>query len=145
MVATVILDVNPDGRALAREEDFLRKLDLPVETCYGPDREGGCPLLRGEACRKIEIADGVIFQLDLDQPRHRRLLAKYARYFEDQGVPIRAVVTSDQKARWANLLRLVDVWTPPIGVSKLDGFASEVEYGWERAPKELRPASGRRS
>lgn len=144
MESPAILDVNPDGRALAREEDFLLKLGLPVQSCCGPDREGGCPLLRGESCPKIEGADGVIFQLDLDQPRHRRLLAKYVRYFDDQEVPIRVVVTPDQKVRWAKLLRLVEVWSPPVGVSKLDGFAAEVEYGWERVPKEGRKASGRR-
>lgn len=139
-----ILDVNPDHRARRREVAFYENLEFPVEACCGPDTEGGCPLLRGEPCPKIETADGVIFQLDLDKADHRRLLAHYVQFFEGQGVPIRVVVTPEQKQKWAKLLSLVEVWTQPVSVSKLDGFASEVEYGWERAPKLVPGSSGRK-
>lgn len=137
----VILIDNPDQLSMQGEADFYRKLGHPVEVCVGPEKEGGCPLLRGEPCTLVEDADGVIFQLDLDVPQNRRLLSKYVTYFGRIGVPIRVVVKEEQKERWAKLLGLVQVWTSPVTVGKLDGFSSEVEYGWEQAPRP-RPKSG---
>lgn len=124
MNKAVILDVNPDSYELDWEQDFLSRIETLVVSCCGPDTQGGCPLLRGEPCAKIEVADGVLFQLDLDRAEHRRLLAKYVRLLD---VPIRVVVTQEQKQRWAHLLELVEVFTPPIGPAKLDAFAAEVE------------------
>ncbi len=120
----VILDVNPDPEALDWEQDFLTRIETSVIGCCGPDRVGGCPLLEGKPCAKIEAADGVLFQLDLDRTEHRRILAKYVRLLD---VPIRAVVSAEQKVRWAPLLDLVEVFTPPIGPAKMDAFAAEVE------------------
>lgn len=140
--APVILIDNPDQSSMQKEADFYRKLGHPVELCDGPEKEGGCPMLRGDPCPLVENADGVIFQLDLDLPHHRRLLSKYIMYFDGVGVPVRVVVTTAQKERWAKLLKLVEVWTTPVTVGKLDGFASETEYGWDQAPKP-RPSSGR--
>lgn len=124
MRSPVVLDVNPDPDALDWEQDFLGRLDIPVTRCCGPDAIGGCPLLRGERCTKIEGADGVIFQLDLDRTDHRQILAKYVRLLD---VPIRVVVSPEQKKRWARLLDHVEVFVPPVGPAKLDGFAAEVE------------------
>lgn len=124
MRAPMILDVNPDPEALNFEQDFLNRLEIPVTKCCGPDAVGGCPLLRGEPCLKIEHADGVLFQLDLDRTEHRQILAKYVALLD---VPIRAVVSPEQKKRWAPLLQHVEVFVPPIGPAKLDGFAAEVE------------------
>ena len=120
----VILDVNPDPEALDWEQDFLTRIETSVIGCCGPDQVGGCPLLEGKPCAKIEAADGVLFQLDLDRPEHRRILAKYVRLLD---VPIRVVVSAEQQVRWARLLDLVEVFTPPIGPAKLDAFAAEVE------------------
>ena len=119
----VILDVNPDPKELAWEQDFLARLETPVVACCGPDAQGGCPLLRGESCRKIEKADGVLFQLNLDRGDHRRILGMYLRQLD---VPIRVVATPEQQLRWAGLLSLVEVFTPPIGPAKMDAFAAEV-------------------
>lgn len=138
----VILLDNPDLKTTEKQADFYRKLGHEVELCIGPEREGGCPLLIGAACPLVENADGVVFQLDLDLPDHRRLLSKYIKYFDNVGVPVRVVVTPEQKERWAKLLKLVEVWTTPVTVGKLDGFSAEVEHGWEQAPKP-RPTSGR--
>lgn len=138
----VILIDNPDQKSMEREADFYRKLGHPVELCIGPGKELGCPLIRGEQCALVENADGVIFQLDLDVAENRRVLSKYITYFDELGVPIRVVVTPEQKLRWAKLLSLVEVWTTPVTVGKLDGFSSEVEYGWEQTTKP-RPSSGR--
>lgn len=135
----VILIDSPDETSLEEEAKFYRDLGHPVEMCMGPEsREDGCPLLTGRPCPLVENADGVIFQLNLDVPENRQVLAKYISYFDDLGVPVRVVVTEEQKQRWAKLLNLVEVWTTPVTVDKLDGFSAEVESGWERAPK---PAS----
>ncbi|MGH9197748.1 MAG: hypothetical protein ACRD1T_18645 [Acidimicrobiia bacterium] len=134
--APVILIASPDHVSMDREADFYRRLGHPVEECLGPDsKEGGCPLLIGEACPLVEEADGVIFQLDLDVAENRRVLAKYINYFGKLGVPVRVMVRPQQKERWAKLLQLVEVWTAPVTVDKLDGFSSEVTYGWDEAPK----------
>jgi hypothetical protein len=85
---------------------------------------GGCPILRGDHCPRLEQADGVLFQLDLDREDHRAILA---RYIELLDVPIRVVCTADQKVRYSELLEPVEVVTPPVGPAALDGFASEVE------------------
>lgn len=124
MRTPVILDVNPDPEALDWEQDFLTRIETSVIGCCGPDRVGGCPLLEDKPCAKIEAADGVLFQLDLDRTEHRRLLAKYVRLLD---VPIRVVVSAEQQVRWARLLDLVEVFTPSIGPAKLDAFAAEVE------------------
>ena len=138
----VILIDNPDQGSMERQADFYRKLGHSIDLCIGPEKEGGCPLFEGESCPLVEDADGVIFQLDIDVPRNRSLLAKYITYFDNLGVPVRVVVSPEQKQRWAKLLSLVEVWTTPVTVGKLDGFASEVEYGWEQTPKP-RPSSSR--
>ena len=124
MRTPVLLDVNPEPAALDWEQDFLIRIETSVITCCGPDRQGGCPLLRGEPCAKIEAADGVLFQLNLDRAEHRRILAKYVRLLD---VPIRVVVSPEQRLRWAHLLEDVEVFTPPIGPAKLDALAAEVE------------------
>ena len=124
MRTPVILDVNPDPDALDWEQDFLTRIETQTITCCGPDTQGGCPLLQGESCTKIEAADGVLFQLDLDRKDHRQILAKYERLLD---VPIRVVVSPEQQKRWARLLDRVEVFTPPIGPAKMDAFAAEVE------------------
>lgn len=119
----LILDVNPDPRGLDFEEDFLHRLHLPTVHCTGPEAEK-CPLLVGKPCGKVERADGILFQLNLDIEDHRRILELYADRLD---IPIRAVVTEEQRQRYADLLSRVEVFVPPIGPAKLDGFAAEVE------------------
>jgi hypothetical protein len=118
----IILDVNPDPDAVDWDEDFLDRLDLPVVHCYGP-QAGQCPLLVGLPCGKIDHADGILFQLDLDILDHRRILERYADTLD---VPIRAVATKEQQERYADLLHRVEVFTPPVGPATLDAFAAEV-------------------
>lgn len=124
MRTPVVLDVNPDPTALEWEQSFLTRLDVPTIACCGPETRGGCPLLVGEDCHKIRAADGVLFQLDLDRDDNRRILA---RYIDTLDVPIHVVCTPEQKVRWAKLLERVEVFTPPVGPARLDGFAAEVE------------------
>ena len=124
MRAPTILDVNPDPDALGWEQDFIGRLEDHVVGCRGPSAIGDCPILRGESCSKIEAADGVLFQLDLDRPDHRGILGRYKKLLD---VPIRVVCAPDQVDRWARLLRGVEVVTPPFGPAALDAFAAEVE------------------
>ena len=119
----VILNVNPDPDALAWEQEWLQRLDLPVVNCSGPHHVGQCPLLKGLSCGKVARADGILFQLDLDRPDHREILATYA---ETLDVPIRAVVTQEQQEKYAELLADIETFTPPVGPAKLDAFAAEV-------------------
>ena len=119
----VILDVNPDPDDLAWEQDFLKRLDIPVHSCRGPKDPGGCPILRNERCMKIEGVDGVLFQLNLDRGDHREILGKYLQILD---VPIRVVVTPEQKERWAGLVGMVETFEAPVGPAKMDAFAAEV-------------------
>jgi hypothetical protein len=120
----VILDVNPDVEARDWEADLLERLEAHVLTCSGPLKPGTCPLLRGEACTKVDSADGVLFQLDLDRDEHREILSLYADRLD---VPIRAVVKPGQKERYAELLARVEVAEGEPGPAMLDGFEAEVE------------------
>ena len=123
MSEPVILDVNPDPDELAWEQEWLGRLELPVIPCRGPHAVGACPLLQGKACGKVDRADGILFQLDLDREDHREILRIYAEALE---VPIRAVVTERQQRAYPELLHNVEVFTPPVGPSALDAFAAEV-------------------
>lgn len=125
MDVPTILDVNADPQGRDWEADFLSRLELHVTTCAGPRREGACPLLHGKPCGRVRKADGILFQLDLDVEDHRKILQRYAEMLD---IPIRAVVTQDQKERYADLLADVEVETGPVGPAKLDAFAAEVEH-----------------
>ena len=123
MSEPVILDVSPDPEELAWEQEWLERLELPVITCTGPHKTGACPLLQGKPCGKVDKADGILFQLDLDREDHREILKIYA---ETLDVPIRVVVNEEHQLQYADLLRGVEVFTPPVGPSALDAFAAEV-------------------
>lgn len=125
----LILDVNPDGESLERETRFLTDAGVRVVQCRGPLGPGDCPLLVDRSCCNVDAADGVVFQLDLDDPEHRRILAKYVVELGRREVPIRLVVTEEHRGRWPKLAQLVEVSTPPFGPVKLDGFAAEVVGG----------------
>jgi len=119
----VILDVSPDGAAF--DKDLLERFGHPVLVCTGVG-QGGCPLIEEGTCEMFEAAHGVIFKLDLDRPYHRTILKRYQRLLADD-VPIRAVVTEEQAARYAELLAGVQVWTHDPDTKDLDGFAAQVE------------------
>ena len=124
MRRATILDVNPHPEDLAWEQDFIDRLDDDVVPCCGPKVQGGCPILHGDHCSKLEGADGVLFQLNLDREDHRAILTRYTELLE---VPIRVVCTPEQAKRWGSLLADVEVTTPPMGPAALDAFAAEVE------------------
>jgi hypothetical protein len=119
----VILDIAPNSEKAEWEHDLVARLEGRFVSCVGPDVEGGCPLLRGERCSKIEKVDGILFRLDVDRGEDRHLLGMYLRTTD---VPIRVVVTAEQALRWPRLLDLVEVFTPPMARDEIDAFAEEV-------------------
>jgi hypothetical protein len=120
----VILDVNPDIEALDWEAEFLGRLEAHVITCMGPEATGLCPMLEGRPCPKVDAADGILFQLDLDKQPHREILARYVSNVEG---PIRVIVRPGQKEHYADLLKDVEVRETWPGPAALDGFDAEVE------------------
>jgi hypothetical protein len=122
--SVVLLDV------LAGADEFdrsiLERLGHPVTVCNGPDVAHLCPLLGGSGCQKFEEAHGVVFELDLDRPQHRAILQRY-RAASRPDMPIAAVVTPEQRARYTPLLAGIEVWDHDPTVAELDGFASLVE------------------
>lgn len=108
------------------ESSLLERFGHPIKVCHGPGHGDLCPLLAGTGCDLVDQAHGIIFQLDLDRPQHRRILERY-REVTRPDVPIRAVVRADQAEKYAGLLSEVEVWTHEPTVADLDGFAAEVE------------------
>jgi hypothetical protein len=121
---TILLDVTSGAGGF--DEELLGRLGHAVKVCHGPEQGTLCPLLAGKGCEEFESAHGVIFELDLDRPQHRAILRRY-RDLARPDVPIRAVVRPDQAARYAEMLRDIEVVTHEPNVAELDGFASEVE------------------
>lgn len=128
----VILDVTPGSAVF--EQGFLEKIGHPVLVCHGPMEEV-CPLLHEGSCELLDAAHGVVFQLDLDRPAHRRILAKYQEVLRE-GTPIRVVVAPGQDERYADLLAGCQVWTHEPTAGELDGFAAQVEAADEGVPDE---------
>ena len=121
---TILLDAlaGPDERF---DVSFLERNQHPMIVCHGPVPGTMCPLLAEGACAKYEAAHGVVFELDLDRPQHRAIVARYRELNPD--IPIRVVATDDQALRYRDLMAGVQIWTHTPNVADLDGFAAEVE------------------
>jgi hypothetical protein len=83
-------------------------------------------LLTGDGCPLAENAHGIVFELDLDQPQHRAILAEYKESLRSD-VPIRVVVRPGQAQEYADLLRGLKVVTSVAVAGDLDALAAEVE------------------
>lgn len=104
-----LLDVCPDPTAPPIPVPGLPD-DIEVVRCGGPAVQagwGGCPLVRGCKCWRLEEAAFVNFRLDLDLAANRDLLARYAR----AGVPMRVITSRAKQVRWAEDLRDLEVVT----------------------------------
>jgi hypothetical protein len=104
---------------------FLESLGHPVEVCHGPG-DGVCPLVKGTGCPLAERAHGIVFELDLDLPKHRAILRKY-KSFLPEDTPIRVAVKPGQESTYAELLRGLKVWAHTPVAGDLDAIAAEVE------------------
>lgn len=120
---TVLVDCGSDR---STQTNLLERLGHHVEVCPGPAHATLCPILKGEFCEKVATAGGVIFDLDLDRPQHRAILAKYQEILGPD-IPIRAVVRPEEVEKYAELLAGVQVWTHEPTASDIDGFAALVE------------------
>ncbi|MGD9700953.1 MAG: hypothetical protein AB7Q42_03270 [Acidimicrobiia bacterium] len=125
MQGVVLLDVSP-GTGEAFERSFLEKVGHPAVVCHGPHEGELCPLLAGKGCADFEAAHGIVFELDLDRPQHRAIIARY-RELGREGMPIKVVATPEQAERYRDVLAGTEVWTHVPTVAELDGFAAEVE------------------
>ncbi len=120
----VLFDM-PSGE-IPVDSEFLVRLGHPVEVCHGPASKTACPLVAGLGCPLVENAHGVVFELDLERPQHRAILAKYKDELRDD-VPIRVSVRPGQEKEFAPLLKGVRVWTHRPVAGDLDAFAAEVD------------------
>jgi hypothetical protein len=85
-------------RVLIEDEDpawhqLMEQLCDPAEyefvSCRGPDlNEGGCPLLSGEPCPKLEWADTVLHSLNRGRPANVAVLAGLQRKWPDSLVAV---------------------------------------------------------
>lgn len=115
-----------DAQGAPDEVEFLEHLGHEVLVCHGPDTGTLCPILSGEGCPTAEEAHGIVFELDLDRPQHRKILAKYKDTLRED-VSIWVVARIDQAADHADLLSGLKVLTHHPAVGELDGLAAEVE------------------
>ncbi len=113
-------EVDPTLRAFMEQEGH------PVVVCHGPPLKQLCPILSGEGCPLAEGAHGIVFELDLDRPQHRTILASYKESLRSD-VPIRVVVSPGQENEHRELLATLKVWTHEPAVGDLDGLAAEME------------------
>jgi len=120
----VLFDI--PAREVPVDSEFLVRLGHPVEVCHGPAGKTACPLVKGEGCPLVENAHGVVFELDLDRPQHRAILAKYKGELSED-VPIRVAVRPGQEKEFAPLLQGVRVWTHQPVAGDLDALAAEVD------------------
>jgi hypothetical protein len=131
---SIILVDMPEGSTF--DAGFLEELGHGVVVCHGPTDRTLCPMLATGSCPTADAAHGIIFELDLDRPQHRAILAAYRQRLPDD-VPIRVVTTQDKARQYASLLSAVQVWTHDPTTGDLDGFASLVEAAdWFRDMEE---------
>jgi hypothetical protein len=119
----LILDVTPFEGEFDRS--FLERLGHPVLVCHGPAMGHLCPILK-DGCEMVNAAHGIVFQLDLERPQHRAILARYKTVVSED-TPIVAVVHAGQRAKYRELLQDVHVWDEEPTAASLDGIAAEVE------------------
>jgi len=127
------MPVEPDSpilfdipRGTPTDADFLERIGHEVLVCHGPPSKTLCPIIKGEGCPLVEAAHGIVFQLDLDCPQNRAILARYKEILRDD-VPIWAVADPEQSTRHADLFVGVKVLTHSPVAGELDALAAEVE------------------
>lgn len=120
----ILFDI-PEGKRPV-DQEFLERLGHRVMVCNGPQSGQICPILSGEGCPLAEGAHGIVFELDLDRPQHRAILAQYKDSLRSD-LPIRVVVQPDQAAKYADLLKGLKVLDHVPVAGDLDGLAAEVE------------------
>lgn len=126
----ILFDIPEGNRPV--DEEFLERLGHRVMVCNGPKSGQLCPILSGEGCSLAEGAHGIVFELNLDRPQHRAILAQYKDSLRSD-LPIRVVVQPDQVTKYAELLKGLKVLDHVPVAGDLDGLAAEVEASDEYA------------
>ena len=111
-----LLNVNPDFDSLDEESDFFADHGVQAMRCLGPDTSAACPLLVGRGCPKASGADLILFQLDLDNVDHRRILRAYR---DERAATVVAVVSPEEALWWSDELEGVEVMIGPPGTGDL--------------------------
>lgn len=119
----ILFDMPPGSQP--KDMGFLERLGYAIEVCNGPG-EGSCPLVAGKGCPLAENASGVVFELDVDNPKHRAILRRYKGALRDD-MPIRVAVQPGQEHEYADLLKGVRVWTHEPVAGDLDALAAEAQ------------------
>src|SRR6202521_1420090 len=102
----VLLDTtSPSDEAF--DVSFLERNGHPVVVCHGPEADAGCPLVGGQGCEMFDMAHGIVFQLDLDEPENRAILEQYRQLNAE--IPIRVVVRPAQLERYRELLSRFEI------------------------------------
>ena len=115
-----LLDVNPDFESLDEESEFFAEHRVQAARCLGPDTSAECPLLAGKRCPKAAGADLILFQLDLNNAGHRRILRSYR---DEHPATVVAVVSPEEALWWSDQLEGVEVIVGPPGTTDLKKLA----------------------
>lgn len=114
------------GGAAPTDRKFLEQLGHRVMVCPGPAPGTLCPILTGEGCVLAEEAQGIVFELDLDDAQHREILTRYKNSLRPD-IPIRVVVGPDQAQKYPDLVRGLKVLTHAPVAGDLDALVTEAE------------------
>jgi hypothetical protein len=125
MVDSYILFDLPPGEEPV-DHQFLEQMGHRVMVCNGPKPGTLCPILSGEGCPLAENAGGIVFELDLDRPQHRAILARYKESLRSD-VPIRVMVRPGQAAKYPDLVTGLKIMTHVPVAGDLDSLAAEVD------------------
>ena len=108
------------------DRQFLEQLGHRVMVCPGPEKGTLCPILKGEGCELVEGAQGIVFELDLDEAQHRAILKRYKETVRSD-VPVRVVVRPGQAEKYPDVVKGLKVLTHEPVAGDLDALAAEVE------------------
>jgi hypothetical protein len=120
----ILFDLPPGEEPV--DGQFLERMGHRVMVCNGPKPGTVCPILTGEGCELAENAHGIVFELDLDRPQHRAILARYKESLRAD-VPIRVTVRPGQAAKYPELVTGLKVLTHIPVAGDLDALAAEVD------------------
>lgn len=116
----VVLTVAADGDHVSRAR--LEDMGHMVLSCRGPEQNGCCSLLDSGECQLAAMADGILFELDLDVAENREVLHRYRTEF-GRTTPVRVLLKPGQAERHRDLLADVDASEGTIGFDEMSDFS----------------------
>lgn len=116
----IVLTVAAEGDDVSRAR--LEDMGHMVLSCRGPEQNGCCSLLETGECHLAAMADGILFELDLDVAENREILHLY-RTEIGRTTPVRVLLKPGQAERHRDLLADVDVSEGAIGFDEMSDFS----------------------